>query len=82
MNYKKEYKKKEEYNKIWREALEDETATAFDIQEIKKDKKAENIKKVSGYITKQDLEKMKHSDNVSDIFSMAENKTKNLSHFL
>lgn len=78
VNYKKEYKKKEEYNKIWREALEDETATAFDIQEIKKDKKAENIKKVSGYITKQDLEKMKHSDNVSDIFSMAENKAKNL----
>lgn len=78
VNYKKEYKKKEEYNKIWREALEDETATAFDIQEIKKDKKAENIKKVSGYITKQDLEKMKHSDNISNIFSMAENKAKNL----
>lgn len=78
VNYKKEYKKKEEYNKIWREALEDETATAFDIQEIKKDKKAENIQKISGYITKQDLEKMQHSDNVSNIFSMAENKAKNL----
>ena len=78
INYKKEYKKKEEYNKIWREALEDETATVFDIQEIKKDKKAENIKKISSYITKQDLEKMQHSDNVSNIFSVAENKAKNL----
>lgn len=78
VNYKKEYKKKEEYNKIWREVLNDEMAIIFDIQEIKKDKKLENIKKVSSYITKQELEKMQHSDDVSNIFSMAENKTKDL----
>ena len=41
-------------------------------------KNLEDIKKVSGYIAKEELEKMTIDDKISNIFYIAENKAKNL----
>lgn len=76
INYLKEYITKEQYLKIWQVSTGDEAITTIDKKMIKKN--LEDIKKVSGYIAKEELEKMTINDKISNIFYIAENKAKNL----
>lgn len=76
-NYKKNYIKKSDWLEMWKQVLKDDSIKEIDIKVIKNID--EDIKKISNYITKQQLEKMLHSDNISNIFAEAEYRTKDYS---
>ena len=76
-NYKKNYIKKSDWLEMWKQVLKDDSIKELDIKIIKNID--EDIKKISNYITKQQLEKMLHSDNISNIFAEAEYRTKDYS---
>lgn len=76
-NYKKNYIKKSDWLEMWKQVLKDDSIKELDIKVIKNID--EDIKKISNYITKQQLEKMLHSDNISNIFAEAEYRTKDYS---
>ena len=76
-NYKKNYIKKSDWLEMWKQVLKDDSIKELDIKVIKNID--EDIKKISNYITKQQLEKMLYSDNISNIFAEAEYRTKDYS---
>lgn len=76
-NYKKNYIKKSDWLEMWKQVLQDDSIRELDIKIIKNID--EDIKKISSYISKQQLEKMLHSDNISNIFAEAEYRSKDYS---
>ena len=75
-NYANEYIKKEEWKKKWQHYTKDKKAKEIKIILISKEEKS--LKKLSSYISKYDLDKMKISDEISNLFLEAEEKKRDL----
>lgn len=75
-NYANEYIKKEEWKKKWQHYTKDKKAKEIKIILINKEEKS--LKKLSSYISKYDLDKMKISDEISNLFLEAEEKKRDL----
>lgn len=69
-NYTNNYIKMEEWKKKWQEATGDNKAKEIKIVLINKEEKS--LKKLSSYVSKLDLSKMKINDEISNLFSNAE----------
>ena len=77
-NYANEYIKKEEWKKKWQHYTGDEKAKEIKIIIINKEKKSLN--KLSGYISKENIEKMKISSEISNLFEIAEKKKRDITY--
>ena len=75
-NYANEYIKKEEWKKKWQHYTGDEKAKEIKIIIINKEKKSLN--KLSGYISKENIDKMKISNEISNLFEIAEKKKRDI----
>lgn len=75
-NYANNYIKMEEWKKKWQHYTGDNKAKEIKIILINKEKKSLN--KLSGYISKENIDKMKISDEISNLFEMAEDKKRDL----
>lgn len=75
-NYANEYIKKEEWKKKWQHYTKDKKAKEIKIILINKEEKS--LKKLSSYISKYNLDKMKISDEISNLFLEAEEKKRDL----
>lgn len=77
-NYANEYIKKEEWKKKWQHYTGDEKAKEIKIIIINKEKKSLN--KLSGYISKENIDKMKISSEISNLFEIAEKKKRDITY--
>ena len=77
-NYANEYIKKEEWKKKWQHYTGDEKAKEIKIIIINKEKKSLN--KLSGYISKENLDKMKISNEISNLFEIAEKNKRDITY--
>ncbi len=77
-NYANEYIKKEEWKKKWQHYTGDEKAKEIKIIIINKEKKSLN--KLSEYISKENIEKMKISSEISNLFEIAEKKKRDITY--
>ena len=75
-NYANNYIKMEEWKKKWQHYTGDNKAKEIKIILINKEKKSLN--KLSGYISKENIDKMKISDEISNLFEIAEEKKRDL----
>ena len=75
-NYANNYIKMEEWKKKWQHYTKDKKAKEIKIILINKEEKS--LKKLSSYISKYDLDKMKISDEISNLFLEAEEKKRDL----
>ena len=76
INYANNYIKMEEWKKKWQHYTKDKKAKEIKIILINKEEKS--LKKLSSYISKYDLDKMKISDEISNLFLEAEEKKRDL----
>lgn len=82
-NYKKNYIKKEKWLESWREVKKDKSITQIDIKEIKGNNKniTEDIKKISNYISKENLQQnMYYTNEVSDTIYKATKYKKDITY--
>ena len=82
-NYKKNYIKKEKWLESWREVKKDKSITQIDIKEIKGNNKniTEDIKKISNYISKENLQQnMYYTNEVSDTIYKATKYKKDVTY--
>jgi replication protein len=82
-NYKKNYIKKEKWLESWREVKKDKNITQIDIKEIKGNNKniTEDIKKISNYISKENLQQnMYYTNEVSDTIYKATKYKKDITY--
>lgn len=82
-NYKKNYIKKEKWLESWREVKKDKNITQIDIKEIKGNNKniTEDIKKISNYISKENLQQnMYYTNEVSDTIYKATKYKKDVTY--
>ena len=77
-NYANEYIKKEEWKKKWQHYTGDEKAKEIKIILINKEKKSLN--KLSGYISKENIDKMKISNEISNLFEIAEKNKRDITY--
>lgn len=77
-NYANEYIKKEEWKKKWQHYTGDEKAKEIKIILINKEKKSLN--KLSGYISKEDIDKMKISNEISNLFEIVEKNKRDITY--
>lgn len=77
-NYANEYIKKEEWKKKWQHYTKDEKAKEIKIILINKEKKSLN--KLSGYISKENIDKMKISSEISNLFEIAEKNKRDITY--
>lgn len=77
-NYANEYIKKEEWKKKWQYYTGDEKAKEIKIILINKEKKSLN--KLSGYISKENIDKMKISNEISNLFEIAEKNKRDITY--
>lgn len=77
-NYANEYIKKEEWKKKWQHYTGDEKAKEIKIIIINKEKKSLN--KLSGYISKENIDKMKISNEISNLFEIAEKNKRDITY--
>lgn len=77
-NYANEYIKKEEWKKKWQHYTGDEKAKEIKIIIINKEKKSLN--KLSDYISKENIDKMKISSEISNLFEIAEKKKRDITY--
>lgn len=77
-NYANEYIKKEEWKKKWKHYTGDEKAKEIKIILINKEKKSLN--KLSGYISKEDIDKMKISNEISNLFEIVEKNKRDITY--
>lgn len=75
-NYANSYVTQKKWLEHWQEATGDNTIKQVKIIVINKEK--ESLKKLSNYVAKENLEKMKVSDEISNLFEMAEDKKRDL----
>lgn len=75
-NYTNNYIKMEEWKKKWQEATGDKKAKEIKIILISKEEKS--LKKLSSYVSKLDLSKMKINDEISNLFSNAEKSKRDI----
>lgn len=75
-NYANSYITQKKWLEHWQEATGDNTIKQVKIIVINKEK--ESLKKLSNYVAKENLEKMKVSDEISNLFEMAEDKKRDL----
>lgn len=75
-NYANQYIKKEEWKKKWQHYTEDEKAKEIKIILINKEK--ESLNKLSGYISKENIDKMKISNEISNLFEIAEKNKRDI----
>lgn len=75
-NYANSYITQKKWLEHWQEATGDSTIKQVKIIVINKEK--ESFKKLSNYVAKENLEKMKVSDEISNLFEMAEDKKRDL----
>lgn len=75
-NYTNNYIKMEEWKKKWQEATGDKKAKEIKIVLINKEEKS--LKKLSSYVSKLDLSKMKINDEISNLFSNAEKSKRDI----
>lgn len=77
-NYANEYIKKEEWKKKWQHYTGDEKAKEIKIILINKEKKSLN--KLSGYISKENIDKMKISNEISNLFEIVEKNKRDITY--
>ena len=77
-NYANEYIKKEEWKKKWQHYTGDEKAKEIKIIIINKEKKSLN--KLSDYISKENIDKMKISNEISNLFEIAEKNKRDITY--
>ena len=75
-NYTNNYIKIEEWKKKWQEATGDKKAKEIKIILISKEEKS--LKKLSSYVSKYNLDKMKLSNEISNLFSNAEKNKRDI----
>ena len=75
-NYASNYIKLSEWKKKWQEATGDNKAKEIKIVLINKEEKS--LKKLSSYVSKLDLNKMKINDEISNLFSNAEKSKRDI----
>lgn len=75
-NYASNYIKLSEWKKKWQEAIGDNKAKEIKIVLINKEEKS--LKKLSSYVSKLDLNKMKINDEISNLFSNAEKSKRDI----
>lgn len=77
-NYSSNYIKLSEWKKKWQEATGDKKAKEIKIVLINKEEKS--LKKLSSYVSKLDLSKMKLSNEISNLFSNAEKNKRDITY--
>lgn len=77
-NYTNNYIKVEEWKKKWQEATGNKKAKEIKIILISKEEKS--LKKLSNYISKYNLDKMKLSNEISNLFSNAEKNKRDITY--
>lgn len=77
-NYSSNYIKLSEWKKKWQEATGDNKAKEIKIVLINKEEKS--LKKLSSYVSKLDLSKMKLSNEISNLFSNAEKNKRDITY--
>lgn len=77
-NYTNNYIKMEEWKKKWQIATGDKKAKEIKIILISKEEKS--LKKLSSYVSKIDLDKMKLSNEISNLFSNAEKNKRDITY--
>lgn len=75
-NYSSNYIKLSEWKKKWQQATGDNKAKEIKIVLINKEEKS--LKKLSSYVSKLDLSKMKINDEISNLFSNAEKSKRDI----
>lgn len=75
-NYANSYVTQKKWLEYWQEATGDNTIKQVKIILISKEEKS--LKKLSSYVAKADIERMKISDEISNLFEMAEEKKRDL----
>lgn len=75
-NYANSYITQKKWLEYWQEATGDNTIKQVKIILINKEEKS--LKKLSSYVAKADIERMKISDEISNLFEMAEEKKRDL----
>ena len=75
-NYANSYITKKKWLEYWQEATGDNTIKQVKIILISKEEKS--LKKLSSYVAKADIERMKISDEISNLFEIAEEKKRDL----
>lgn len=75
-NYANSYITKKKWLEYWQEATGDNTIKQVKIILINKEEKS--LKKLSSYVAKENLDKMKISDEISNLFEIAEEKKRDL----
>ena len=75
-NYANSYITQKKWLEYWQEATGDNTIKQVKIILINKEEKS--LKKLSSYVAKADIERMKISDEISNLFEMAEDKKRDL----
>lgn len=75
-NYANSYIRQKKWLEYWQEATGDNTIKQVKIILISKEEKS--LKKLSSYVAKADIERMKISDEISNLFEIAEEKKRDL----
>lgn len=75
-NYANSYVTQKKWREYWQEATGDNTIKQVKIILISKEEKS--LKKLSSYVAKENLDKMKISDEISNLFEIAEEKKRDL----